>query len=246
MSSPGPRITRPSAGGGKRPPAEPLTLPEGASIQVTPYEGPDQDPIIPRDGFLAAVALILAPVSAPSSPGSHPGEATSLEFLLIRRARHQADPWSGHMALPGGRHDRTDSSLLATAIRETREEVGIDLERSGQLLGCLSVVAPRNSALPPLTILPFVFRLTRPVTPQPASHEIAEALWAPLEVISHPQARSIHHHPVGEVHVAFPAFQVEGRTVWGLTHRILKDFESRLGHARMDQEDRRSVDGNRE
>lgn len=184
-------------------------------LRLHPYQGPEDDPATSQDGFLAAVALILTPTPP-------------ARFLLVQRASHDADPWSGHMALPGGRRDEDDPSLLSTAIRETREEVGIDLEESGQLLGCLSSVTPRSPSLPPLTILPFVFQLRQAVSPRPASREIAQVLWAPIRVLSHPDSQAIHHHPVGGARVAFPAFQVQGRTVWGLTHRILQDFESRL------------------
>jgi len=48
------------------------------------------------------------------------------QVLLIRRADHPGDAWSGHMAFPGGREDPQDENLLATAIRETLEEVGLD------------------------------------------------------------------------------------------------------------------------
>jgi 8-oxo-dGTP pyrophosphatase MutT (NUDIX family) len=52
----------------------------------------------------------------PSRPcSSQPREA---ELLLIRRAEHPSDPWSGHMALPGGRNDPQDTSLYETVVRE--------------------------------------------------------------------------------------------------------------------------------
>jgi 8-oxo-dGTP pyrophosphatase MutT (NUDIX family) len=75
-------------------------------------------------------------------------------ILLIRRAERKGDPWSGHMALPGGRKSLSDEDLLATVIRETREEVGVTL-RGDQLIGCLDDVAPRTPVLPPIAIRPF-------------------------------------------------------------------------------------------
>lgn len=176
------------------------------------YRGPDDDPSPPDEGWAAAVALILR------------GD----EFLLIRRAHLQGDPWSGQMALPGGRREPGDDSLLRTAIRETREEVGIDLAEGGRLLGCLSVLAPRSRQLPAVSILPFVFSVTRPATPNPRDAEVAEALWVPVSILHRPEARSTHHHPVAGARIAFPALDVGGRTVWGLTHRILEDFRRRL------------------
>ncbi|MCA9639821.1 MAG: NUDIX domain-containing protein, partial [Myxococcales bacterium] len=73
-------------------------------------------------GRFAAVAAVLRPTDADT------------EVLLIRRAEHEGDPWSGHMAFPGGRHDPTDPDLLTTARRETLEEVGLDLSRRARLL----------------------------------------------------------------------------------------------------------------
>ncbi|MGB5283894.1 MAG: NUDIX domain-containing protein, partial [Polyangiales bacterium] len=55
--------------------------------------------------------------------------ASGPEVFFIRRAEHPRDPWSGHMAFPGGRRDAGDATLLDTAMRETREEVGVDLSR---------------------------------------------------------------------------------------------------------------------
>ena len=62
----------------------------------------------------AAVAIVLAP-----DPDA---------VLLIRRAERAGDPWSGHMALPGGRYEPKDPDLLGTALRETVEEVGVALK----------------------------------------------------------------------------------------------------------------------
>src|SRR6266581_316587 len=63
--------------------------------------------------------------------------AEGAELIVIHRSHRRGDPWSGHMALPGGRQDAADRDLVATVTRETREEVGVDLERHGELLGNL-------------------------------------------------------------------------------------------------------------
>jgi len=83
----------------------------------------------------------------PGDPPEPPGEATasvamtlagpSLKTLMIKRAEREGDPWSGQVAFPGGRRERQDRSLLETATRETKEEVGIDLQRSAVYLGHL-------------------------------------------------------------------------------------------------------------
>ena len=73
----------------------------------------------------AAVAVILRPA---------PGETLdSTEILFIKRAERDGDPWSGHMAFPGGHMEPDDSDLKESAIRETKEEIGLDL-RDAQFL----------------------------------------------------------------------------------------------------------------
>src|SRR5450432_2372229 len=69
----------------------------------------------------------------------------SLDVLLIERAIREGDPWSGHMALPGGHADPADADLSATAERETLEEVGLDLRAIGERLGRLSDYAPARA-----------------------------------------------------------------------------------------------------
>lgn len=142
-------------------------------------------------------------------------------LLLLRRAERAGDPWSGQMAMPGGRRE-PDEDLLFTAIRETEEEVGTRLPPEA-LLGCLDDVAPRTPVLPPIAVRPFVFRLDRR-PPLGLSAEVAEVHWVPLDVLRAPETW-------GEVTVevlgsrrAVPAYQLGVGTVWGMTERILTDL----------------------
>lgn len=160
----------------------------------------------------AAVAVVLTP-----DPDA---------VLLIRRAEREGDPWSGHMALPGGRKNLSDEDLLATVIRETREEVGVTL-RGDELLGCLDDVAPRTPVLPPIAIRPFVFLLpTRPaVTLNP---EVASSRWVYLDRLLHPETyHSVRLDIRGESR-EFPAYQLEDAVVWGMTERILTGLLQKL------------------
>lgn len=139
-------------------------------------------------------------------------------ILLIRRADRTGDPWSGHMALPGGRRE-VGEALLDTAIRECWEEVGFRLS-PGELVGSLPDVVPRTPSLPPLAIRPFVFVL--PLQPRLALNpEVASAYWVPLQKLVQPGV----YHPVRiELPVGsreFDAYQLGGSVVWGLTERIL-------------------------
>lgn len=144
------------------------------------------------------------------------------QVLLIRRAEHPADPWSGHMGFPGGREDPEDESPLATAIRETFEELALDLRRAGRLLGQLTPLPAVARGRPVgMTIVPFVFELTADAE-LTYSDEVAEAVWVPLDPLLHGQLRTTFAVDRGGGEpVKLPAHDVEGRMVWGLTYRML-------------------------
>src|SRR5262249_41037346 len=150
-----------------------------------------------------------------------PGEA---EILLIRRAEHPGDPWSGHMAFPGGRRDEADPSLAATAIRETREEVGLDLATHGELLTRLpDVPAGARGKRVGLTIAPFVFALRG----EPAlalNGEVAEALWAPLGALGRREGAGTVPYQRDGVSFELPCIRVDGRVIWGLTYHMLESL----------------------
>jgi 8-oxo-dGTP pyrophosphatase MutT (NUDIX family) len=163
----------------------------------------------------AAVALIVR--------RSDQRTAGDLEVLLIKRAMYEGDPWSGHIALPGGRQEPEDESLERTAIRETLEETAIDLARSGRVLGSLDDVEPRSRVLPPLAITPFVAIVPRAL-PLTLSAEVADAFWISLAVLRDPRAsRDVELELAGGSRVV-RSFQHAGHTIWGLTERILRQF----------------------
>jgi 8-oxo-dGTP pyrophosphatase MutT (NUDIX family) len=154
----------------------------------------------------AAIAVVLA-----SRPGG------GLEALFIERSTRAGDPWSGQVAFPGGRRDASDAALLITAMRETREEVGIELSVS-QLLGELDDIHPRTRTLPPLVVRPFVFGLPERPYVRP-SVEVASHLWIALERLLEDGVYGDEMIPL--VGRTFPAYRLGVYTVWGLTERIM-------------------------
>jgi 8-oxo-dGTP pyrophosphatase MutT (NUDIX family) len=170
----------------------------------------------PAQARAAAVAAVLR-----QAPGG-------AEVLLIRRAEDERDPWSGHMALPGGHHDPDDADLVATALRETREEVGLELDRAAEWIGSLERTRVRAGLRPAFEILPFVFALGREVQLEPNPREVKAVVWAPLEQLLLPAAQTsiVYPGPVSGPLPSLPAFDVQGHVVWGLTYRILQNLLS--------------------
>jgi 8-oxo-dGTP pyrophosphatase MutT (NUDIX family) len=150
-----------------------------------------------------------------------------LDLLLIKRATWDGDPWSGHMAFPGGRWERHDPGLLHTARRETREETGIDLAALGQALGRLVHVAPASPRLPKMRITPFVFGVPADTEAEVASVEVDSVHWVPVDVLLAPETSSEVQVRFPEFSAKFPSYQVVGEHVWGLTHRILTSLLER-------------------
>lgn len=147
-------------------------------------------------------------------------------ILLIRRAERAGDPWSGHMALPGGRQDPVDPDLMTTAIRETSEEVGLVL-RPNQLVGSLDDVVPRTPVLPPIAVRPYVFLLDR--RPELVLNpEVAAADWVPLDLLLHPETYHTVRLEIRGEDREFPAYRVEEAVVWGMTERILSGLLDHL------------------
>jgi 8-oxo-dGTP pyrophosphatase MutT (NUDIX family) len=164
----------------------------------------------------AAVALILR--EGPSG----------LELLFIRRADHPQDPWSGQMAFPGGRAEPGEEDLKATAVRETAEEIGVDLESAAQCLGILDEVRAMARMRPvSLTILPFVFRLRGEISPV-LSDEVRSLHWIPLDELLAAERRSVMDYVQEGATMQFPCLRVEDVVIWGLTYRMLLGLEERI------------------
>jgi 8-oxo-dGTP pyrophosphatase MutT (NUDIX family) len=140
--------------------------------------------------------------------------------LLMKRTERPGDPWSGHISLPGGRFDRSDADLLATAIRETREELAIDLA-GARLLGNLPTLSPLSAGPNGMEVTPFVFAVEAPVEPQ-LSAEAAAAFWLPIEQALAGAYDDVYVYP--GTNREFPSWRYDGHVIWGLTFRILSEL----------------------
>ncbi len=149
--------------------------------------------------------------------------------LFIERATHENDPWSGHMAFPGGRAEVSDESSFVTAARETAEEIGVDIT-GAQLLGRLTDLqgGPRGTGMQ-LRVTPHVcwWHGERPIVA--LNHEVAATIWVPLtDLANDKRFIQYSHHKYPEM--SWPGIELDdGRVVWGLTLRMLQDLFNRVG-----------------
>ena len=171
-----------------------------------------ESPVDPVPSKRAAVAIsVRSGVSGP-------------EILMIQRAVRQGDPWSGHMGFPGGRKDESDASDIACAKRETREEIGFDLDIYGELVCQLSDVNTGWRAdRPEMLVAPFVFKVgSTPVFE--LNHEVDDTLWVPLSFLLNDANRSRHQWDWrGEV-LESDAFTFDDRLIWGLSLMMIDEL----------------------
>ncbi len=175
--------------------------------------------LIPDAQGRAAVAVVLRP---PRLADEGPS------VLLIRRSRTDGDPWSGHVAFPGGRADPTDRGPQQTAERETLEEVGLDLSTT-ERLGHLDDLAGRAG---PIVVSAFVYLLVTP----PAltfSNEVEAADWLSFSELLDPARQVTEHFDYQGQALEVPAIEIRvgsGPPLWGLTYRFLELLLGHLGH----------------
>lgn len=161
------------------------------------------------------------------------------ELFFIRRAEHPGDPWSGHIAFPGGRREPDDARLLDTAIRETREEVGLDLARAELLARLPDLPAMGRARRTNLVVAPFVFALgeEQPVVP---NAEVAETLWVPLARLLAGEGRGTFSYAYDGKLWELPCYRLEllgagtagtrETVLWGMTLRMLETMFEALSH----------------
>jgi 8-oxo-dGTP pyrophosphatase MutT (NUDIX family) len=155
-------------------------------------------------------------------------DARGLEVLFIQRAEREGDPWSGHMAFPGGRRELADTDLLATAVRETCEEIGIDLTRAAELVGVLEdQEASGRATQKALPTRPFVFELNS--DPKlTLNEEVRDVVWTPVLPLVRGEQRTTMNITYKGMPYALPGWDLGGRVVWGLTYRMLSMLLSRV------------------
>jgi 8-oxo-dGTP pyrophosphatase MutT (NUDIX family) len=172
----------------------------------------------PNDGDVKAAVSVILRSQTPES---------GLEVLLIERALRDGDPWSGHMAFPGGRTDVHDTTLQNTAMREAHEEVGVDLGAHATFLARLPdvqvVVASHGVNM---KVAVFVFVLQRFEEVLQTNHEVADTVWVSLASLARGERLGKYVFEWQGVRREMPCHKVGRKSVWGLTYWMFeKMFE---------------------
>jgi 8-oxo-dGTP pyrophosphatase MutT (NUDIX family) len=167
----------------------------------------------------ASVALVLREMGA------------DLEALFIRRAEHADDPWSGHLAFPGGRLDASDNDARHAAERETIEELGVDLTNASQVrrLGQLSDVLGHAESI---RVSAFVYGISGDPILRP-NHEVHQAFWTPLRYCTDSSRQAVREFSYLDVSMPLPTIRLledeNAPLLWGITYKFLDEFMSMIG-----------------
>lgn len=166
------------------------------------------DYTVPDNAKEAAVMILLYP------------DAGKLHLPLIVRNVYPG-VHSGQVALPGGTKDPEDGSFLATALRETEEEIGVP-QNHIEVLGELSklYIPPSN-----FLVQPFVGRVAGKPAFIPDTSEVAHLIESPLEAFL--DGNNIGEGTVtvrGSMRLQVPRYLIQGHTVWGATAMMMAEF----------------------
>ncbi len=164
-------------------------------------------------------AAVLVPLLRPG---------TEWEILFIRRATNQHDPHSGQVSFPGGRCEGNDNSVVATALRETEEEIGLPPDRI-TVLGRLPSVRTATN----YRVHPVVGRIPWPYPFRLQTSEVAQVFTVPLAWLARPEHRELRwRHPPGHPNLAVPVYYFRpyrGHVIWGATARVVLLLLAALG-----------------
>ena len=175
--------------------------------------------VLPR--LRAALAAAPPPSAAP------PGIAAAVLVPLFERdgalhllytKRSEALPHHrGQVSFPGGRHVADDDpSLLATALRETEEEIGI----APAHVDVLGPLAPLHTFSSNFLISPFVGVIPHPYEFRPNPHEVSEIFSVPIDVLLHPSTAAEEQWTLEGRTVPIATYRHGAHVIWGATHRI--------------------------
>ncbi|MEN9785828.1 MAG: hypothetical protein RLZZ299_1092 [Pseudomonadota bacterium] len=183
-------------------------------------------------GFLRGLALPGSPLPE-DAPGARKAAVAAVvgpdgSLLFIRRAERVGDPWSGHIAFPGGRHEPGDADTRATAIRETHEEIGLDLSGAACLGVLRTLRSPFRVTRHAMDVVPWVFRVDAWPAAFVRSEEVASVHRVPLARLLAGDGRATFPWEGPEGVRPLPCVDLDGHRLWGMTLKAVDDLLARL------------------
>jgi len=188
-----------------------------AKGSVVPTDGPYPPGVLKEP--LRAAAVLIPLLNKPD--GWH--------MLLIRRAEHSEDLHSGQVAFPGGGSHPEDTDAISTALRETREEIGVlpeDVRILGQLNDFVTISSYRVTPVVGVIPWPYEFQL--------APDEVSRVFTVPLDWLADPSNYTIQdrHLPRPYKPVSVVYFKpYEGEILWGASARFTLGLISILNNS---------------
>tara|TARA_X000000368_G_C22947558_1_gene675109 strand:- start:80 stop:697 length:618 start_codon:yes stop_codon:yes gene_type:complete len=165
----------------------------------------------------------------------NPSRIYESEVLLIQRAKNENDPWSGHMAFPGGRYQNSDESILNTAVRETLEEIGFDIKKEFSNFELTrNNIIPRLSDVETLKILekitvvtPFLFGLEKKPKIK-MNKEVDQFFWVPLRFFLNSKNRKLRNFNINGQEIQLPCYFYKHKIIWGITLSMIDEITRQI------------------
>jgi len=165
----------------------------------------------------AGVALVFCPLDE------------GAQLLFIQRAEYPGDPWSGHMAFPGGHQEPDDEGARAAAEREATEEVGVQLD-GARHLGVLDAVYSPVQLENRIGVQPYAYWCDQ-VPELIPNHEVEEVHWIPISFLLDPASRTQFVATWENQDYSLPMIGWQDQRIWGMTLRIVDDLVERVRSA---------------
>lgn len=161
----------------------------------------------------------------------NPSTIDEAEILLIQRAKNENDPWSGHMAFPGGRYQNGDENMLNTTIRETFEEIGFDInkellnydKKKYNKISRLSDVTTLRHLGEAIVVTPFLFGIEKKPEIQ-MNQEVDNFFWIPLNFFLKSENQKLREFDINSQKVSLPCYFYDNKIIWGITLSMINEI----------------------
>ena len=131
---------------------------------------------------------------------------------------------SNQFALPGGKKETFDITTAQTAIRETKEELGIIIKPK-EIIGMLDpLIIPVSNFL----VFPYIVFLSEPPIFHPNDFEVENFYQYPISELLLPEAEIETEMIINQTSIKVPAYKIQNQIIWGATAMILFDFKCRI------------------